>query len=354
MSTSSPTVAAGSAAPTPEQCTVVPDASPQHTGHGGPAALTATAPDTDTDTSPPRRRRLALAVLGLLLALVAMDAAVVAGRIDEVAVHLAADDSDGRTWVLVGLDSRERLPEGADPRAFGTAEDVPGARADVVLVVHQTDAGTRVLSVPRDLVVRVDRRPGRLALTWLQGPQTTVDALCGLGIPTDHLVTVDLAGFAAVVDAAGGLEVDVPEPVRDQPAGLLLERAGRQHVDGATALALVRSRHPEHLVDGAWVPATADPDGRSTAAATVLTGLVDRVRSSPARPWRLQSVAWAASGALAADPGTSVTDLASLAAADVGPVEVLPVGEPEGGTLAREATAGTDAAVAGAGLSCGG
>ncbi len=353
MGTSSPTAKA-EAAPATEQRPVLPDRPLQPAGHGGPAALTTTA--RGTVTSPPRRRRrrLALVVLGLLLALVAADAAVVTGRIDEVAVDLAADDSDGRTWVLVGLDSRERLPERADPRAFGTTEDVPGARADVVLVVHQTDAGTSVLSVPRDLVVRVDRRPGRLALTWLQGPQTTVDALCGLGIPTDHLVTVDLAGFAAVVDAAGGLEVDVPEPVRDEPAGLLLERAGRQQVDGATALALVRSRHPEHLVDGAWIPAPVDPDGRSAAAAGVLSGLVDRVRSSPARPWRLQSVAWAASGALAVDPGTSVTDLVSLAGADLGAVEVLPVGEPEGGTLAREATPGTAAALAAAGLSCGG
>ncbi|MGY1694906.1 LCP family protein [Geodermatophilus sp. SYSU D00814] len=324
-----------------------------------------TAPhDTDAGQGSPGRRRprsgrrrwprVALAVLVLLLAVVGADAAVLAGRVGEVDVDLAADDSDGRTWVLVGLDSRARLPEGADPRDFGTEEAVPGSRADVVLVVHQTDAGTTVTSVPRDLVVRVHGRPGRLALTWLDSPQTTVAALCGLGIPTDHLAGVDLAGFAAVVDAAGGLEVDVPEPVRDQPAGLLLERAGRQRVDGATALALVRSRHPEHLVDGAWVPAPVDPDGRAGAAGSVLAALTEQVQRALAAPWRLQSVAWAASGALTVDPGTSVADLASLARADVGPVTVLPAGEPEGGTLAREATAGTHATVAAAGLSCDG
>ena len=300
-----------------------------------------------------RRGRTALAVLALVLVVVGVDAAVVAGRIDEVAVDLAADDSDGRTWVLVGLDSREHLPEGADPRDFGTPEAVPGSRADVVVVVHQTDAGTTVLSVPRDLLVVAGRSPSRLALTWLGGPQATVDALCGLGIPTDHLVTVDLAGFAAVVDAAGGLEVDVPEPVRDQPAGLLLEHAGRQHVDGATALALVRSRHPEHPVDGTWLPAPVDHDGRATAAGTVLAALTARVQESPLRPWRLQSVAWAASGALAVDPGTSVADLVSLAGVDVGTVEVLPAGEPAGGALTRRPTAGTTAAVTAAGLSCG-
>lgn len=171
--------------------------------------------------------------------------------------------------------------------------------------------------------------------------------LCGLGIPTDHPVTVDLAGFASVVDAVGGLDVDVPAPVRDEQAGLLVTRAGSQHVDGATALALVRSRHPEHLVDGAWVPASVDPDGRADTAGAVLAELMDRVRAAQTQPARLQFLAWAASGAVA-DPGTSPTDLLALARADAGPVAVLPAGDPFGGALARPPTA----AVAAAGPSC--
>jgi LCP family protein required for cell wall assembly len=320
-----------------------------------------TAPhDPDAGQGSPGRRRPfpgrrawtrgLLAVLVLLVLAVGVDVALLAGRVDEVGVDLADDDSDGRTWVLVGLDSREQLPAGADPADFGTAADVPGARADVVVVVHQTDAGTTTLSVPRDLVVLSGRTGERLALTWLDGPAATVDALCGLGIPTDHLVTVDLAGFAAVVDAAGGLDVDVPAPVRDEPAGLLLTRGGRQRVDGATALALVRSRHPEHLVDGTWVPAPVDPDGRADTAGAVLAALADRAEG--AGPARLQSLAWTASGAVAVDPGTSPTDLLALARADRGPVTVLPAGEPFGGTLARPPTADTTTAVTAAGLSC--
>jgi LCP family protein required for cell wall assembly len=320
---------------------------PQHTdaGQGSPGRRR---------PCPDRRRRLraVLAALALLLVAGTADAGALAARIDEVPVELAADDSDGRTWVLVGLDSREELPAGADRRHFGPVSSFPGARADVVVVVQQTDAGTTVLSVPRDLVTRVDRRPGRLALTWRDGPRATVEGLCGLGIPTDHLVTVDLAGFAAVVDAAGGLEVDVPRPVRDRRAGLLLAHPGRLRVDGVTALALVRSRHPEHLVDGRWVPAPPDPDGRAGAAGTVLSSLVQQVQASLTRPWRLQAVAWAASGALAVDPGTSVVDLAGLARADVGTVHTLPAADPVEGTLPRMPTAGTDAALAAAGLSC--
>lgn len=291
-----------------------------------------------------------LAILTLFGLAVGTDAAVLAHRVERVAVDLPP--GPGTTWVVVGLDSRDHLPAGASAAAFGTAEQVPGSRADVVLVLHQDARGTTVTSVPRDLVVQAADGPARLALTWLDGPQATVDALCRLGIPTSHLVAVDLAGFAAVVDATGGLDVEVPSPVRDPAASLLLPEAGRQHIDGATALALVRSRHPEQLVDGTWVPAPVDPDGRASAAGAVVTALAASVRDAVVRPWRLQGLAWVTSGALTIDSATSVAELAGLARTEVGQVDVLPVADPLDGMLARFPTSETKAAAAAAGLSC--
>jgi LCP family protein required for cell wall assembly len=303
---------------------------------------------------PRSRRGWACVVLAVLFLALATDSALLASRVHRLDVDLSGGvgDADGRTWVLLGLDSRVDLPAGADVADFGTPEDVPGTRTDVVIVVHQTDQGTSAFSVPRDVVVHTDRRLDRLALAWLDGPQGTVDALCSLGIPTDHLVTVDLAGFASLVDAAGGLDVDVPEPVRDEYTGLEVTRAGRQHLDGATALAMVRSRHPEHLANGQWAPAPVDPDGRAIGAGAVLSALVDQVHGALARPWRLQRIGWTASGAIRVDPGTSVPELASLARADLGPVQVLPVADPVGDTLLRLPTSGTAAALRAAGMSC--
>ena len=301
-----------------------------------------------------RRLRIALALLALLVLGGVVDGALVVSRVDQLDLDLSGGpgDSDGRTWVLVGLDSRAHLPAGASAADFGTPDDVPGSRADVIVVVHQTDAGTTAWSVPRDVLVRTSAGTERLALTWLDGAQATVEGLCDLGIPTDHLVAVDLAGFASVVDASGGLEVDVPETVRDRAAGLAPTRPGRQHVDGATALAMVRSRHPEHLLDGQWAPAPVDPDGRASAAGGVLSSLLAEVRGSSLRPWRLPALAWAASGAVAVDPGTSPLDLTSLAGADPGQVDVLPVGPPLGSSVARRATPATHAAVGSTGMSC--
>jgi LCP family protein required for cell wall assembly len=302
-----------------------------------------------------RRRRVTVGLLALgLLLVVALltDAALIASRVDRS--PLEARPGPGTTWVVVGLDSRAELPEGTTAAQFGSVDQVPGARADVVIVVHRGPDGTTALSVPRDLVVGSGRDVDRLAVRWLHGPQTVVDDLCRIGIPTDHLVTVDLRGFAAVVDAAGGLDIDVPAPVRDPAAGLELLTAGRLHVDGITALALVRSRHPERLVDGQWVPAPVDPSGRAAAAGTVLSALVAAARPDPLHPVRLQRVAWAASGALTVDDGTSIADLVGLSGLQVGDVPVLPVGEQRGPSLARFATADTKEAIAGAGMSCAG
>jgi LCP family protein required for cell wall assembly len=318
------------------------------------------APATDAGQDTPGRRpsrsrhprQLALVALAAVLALLAADAALVAFRIDRLDLHLSPATDDGDTWVLIGLDSRAELPTGATPAEYGTAEDVPGSRADVILVVHRDHGRTSAFSVPRDLVVGPHVHPTRLAVTWADGPRATVDALCTIGVPTDHLVTVDLAGFAATVDAAGGVEVDVAAPIRDPAAGLELTSAGRQRLDGRTALALVRSRHPEHLVDGHWVPTAADPDGRASVAGTVVTALAGAVRSAAVRPWRLQAVAWAGSGAVTVDPGTTVADLVGLAGTELPGVEVLPAGMEGTSGLLRPPTEETTAALADAGLTC--
>jgi LCP family protein required for cell wall assembly len=71
-----------------------------------------------------------------------------------------------------------------------------------------------------------------------------------LGIPIDHYALVDLSGFVHVIDALGGVTVDVTQRVRDRlspatPGGPWRSfdiRPGRRHLDGESALAYARSR----------------------------------------------------------------------------------------------------------------
>ena len=147
--------------------------------------------------------------------------------------------------------------------------------------------------------------------------------------------------------------VELPAAVRDPAAGLLLDRPGAHRLDGPTALALVRSRHPEHLVDGRWAPVAVDPDARAATAGVVLSALAAAGRRAATRPWLLHRLAWTGAGAVSADTSTSLTEVASLAGADIDQIEVLPVSDPVGGTIARVPTDATRAAVAAAGMSCG-
>lgn len=304
-----------------------------------------------------RWRRIALwtaAVLVVLLAAVVVDGVVLANRIRHVDIALPVTrPGTGSTYLVLGSDSRADVPAGTSPR-IGTTTEVPGARADVVLVVHiRPDGSSVTLAVPRDLVViNDDGYPRRLTLTLLDGPQSTVNALCrSLGIPTSHLVTIDFAGFASVVDALGGVTVTVPHPVRDRITGLAIPAAGSVRLDGAQALALVRSRQPEQLIDGTWVAMT---DAAGTAARTRWSGVVfDTLRQAAARartnPVLLQRLAWTLTGAITTDSGTGVFDLLGLAGAASTPVD-LPVTAPANPVLGAQITPDTKQALAAAGL----
>ncbi|MCA9698748.1 MAG: LCP family protein, partial [Myxococcales bacterium] len=72
-----------------------------------------------------------------------------------------------------------------------------------------------------------------------------------LGIRIDRYARVDFAGFTGLIDHLGGVDVDVECPIMDcfwidgtdKPCVMMQVDAGRTHMDGATALAFVRSRH---------------------------------------------------------------------------------------------------------------
>lgn len=75
------------------------------------------------------------------------------------------------------------------------------------------------------------------------GARTTIGTVQALtGLPITHYASVNLAGFADVSQALGGVPVCLRAPVDDPYSGLRLP-AGPQEVSGAEALAFVRQRH---------------------------------------------------------------------------------------------------------------
>lgn len=136
------------------------------------------------------------------------------------------------TFLLVGTDSRsEETPP-------GVAANGRNSEGDVVMIA-QIAADRRsatVVSIPRETWVAIpDRRPDRIAAAYSSGGPSllirTVESLTDLRI--DHFAVIDFAGFRQMVDAVGGIDVDVTVP----GAGF---RTGPAHMDGAQALAYVR------------------------------------------------------------------------------------------------------------------
>ena len=148
--------------------------------------------------------------------------------------------------LVLGTDRRSDVP--TTGTAAGASAWVPGEqRTDTMMLVH-VDAGREgvtAISLPRDSWVDV---PGygmakiNAAYSY-GGPSLAVSTVEQLtGVRVDHLAVVDWAGFAELVDAVGGITVDVPETVHDAARDVTWT-AGEHHLDGSTALDYVRQRH---------------------------------------------------------------------------------------------------------------
>ena len=251
----------------------------------------------------------ALALVGLALAVVAVDAAVLVHRMPEIPVTLPGS-GDGTAYLLLASDSRERLP-GPDRDRYADALQARGERADLVLVLRAREGeAPRLVSIPRDLYVRPEGgTPYRLGLALTGGPQAMATALCDdLGIGVDHVVVLDFRGLIDLVDATGGVSVRTPAPVRDRRARLSLPSAGAHRLDGEQALAWVRSRQPEVLAGGRWVPAEADLT-RTSHAVDVLGQTAQALDD----PVTAQRALWAVGPRLRRDKGLGVLAAASLA-----------------------------------------
>jgi len=150
--------------------------------------------------------------------------------------------------VLVGSDSRSGLTE-KEQLDLGAGDlEGEGERADTLIVAHIDPETSKVTMVqfPRDLWVPVNGKDDKINSALMGGPERlvkTVEDLSGLDI--NHYVQINIAGFRDLVDAIGGVEVCVPEPIPfDEKTGLEVteDDVGMVEFNGDDALRFVRSR----------------------------------------------------------------------------------------------------------------
>jgi len=176
----------------------------------------------------------------------ANDVTRVPGAFDGLDSSARPPAADGLTFLLVGTDTRSDVP------TTGSAAEAAasGDRSDALMIARLASDGrsAAVVSIPRDSWVDI---PGHgmnkiNAAYALGGPRLliqTVENLTGLHI--DHFAVVDFAGFQAVVDSVGGIDVGISAATTDRGVDF---RQGVNHLDGADALVYVRQRYG--LADG--------------------------------------------------------------------------------------------------------
>lgn len=227
----------------------------------------------------PRRRR------GLFGRLVRLAVGLVAGGILTLAAAAAlyaVFPPPRMNILLLGVDSRPG-------EGYVTRSDT--------IILTTIDPGQPymgMLSIPRDLYVAV---PGHnwsrinAAHTYGEsageggGAQLVAQTVANnFGVPVHRTLRMNFQGFVAIVDAAGGIDIDVPAPIRDDAYPTanygtisIYFEPGRQHMDGERALQYARTRH------------SSNDFYRAARQQEVIVALTKKL-ANPANWWRLPGV----------------------------------------------------------------
>ncbi|MGW1807678.1 LCP family protein [Streptomyces sp. NPDC002078] len=161
----------------------------------------------------------------------------------------------GTNYLIVGSDSREGMSKADEKKLHtGAAE---GKRTDSMMILHVGDNGDTLISLPRDSNVTIPSFRGSTsgkirpamgqnklnAAYAYDGPTLLVRTIeYNTGLHIDHYVEIGFQGFANIVDAVGGVEINIDKGFKDKWSGADF-KAGQQTLNGQQALAFVRTRH---------------------------------------------------------------------------------------------------------------
>lgn len=171
----------------------------------------------------------------------------------------ATGDADGlkpENILLIGNETRQGLTS-AEQQYLGSSVIYSGSLADIMMVLH-LDPATRsasILSIPRDLFTPMPagspvgsyQKLDAALNDGKEGPDNLAEAVEeDFGIPINHFIELNFNGFINSVNALGGINVYFPEPVYDAESLLHITEPGCHHLNGQSALELVRARHLQY------------------------------------------------------------------------------------------------------------
>lgn len=172
------------------------------------------------------------------------------------AANRAYEALDDRTKSVLRDEAVEPLKDNISILFIGVDESDKragngNARSDALLVatLNNKEKTVKLLSIPRDSYVYVPSRGRQDKITHAHafgGTSSTIETVEGfLDIPIDYYVKMNFNAFIEVVDALGGVDVEVPydRVELDENDKRTIElKKGLQHLDGKHTLALARTR----------------------------------------------------------------------------------------------------------------
>lgn len=208
-------------------------------------------PDFASGRSSRRRSSKGLGAFDKLLWTVCI--AIIVGVVASNWNSLTGNRGSNHGWIPVHAFG-SRPFEGKDVVSIlvmGTDDKVEQGRSDTMMVatVNLPQKKTVLLSIPRDSRVQI---PGygvdRINAAYVHGGATLARSAAEelLGRPMDYYMKTDFSGFQKIVDAMGGIEIDVEKRMvyRDHAQNLTINlRPGRHLLKGYDAMGYVRFRH---------------------------------------------------------------------------------------------------------------
>src|SRR3954453_20052369 len=193
-------------------------------------------------------------------------------------------------------------------------------RADTLMLIRAGGGAFRKLSIPRDSYAEIpDQSPQKINAAYsFGGAKAEIEAVENfLNIQVDHVAIVDFTGFEDLIDAVGGIKVDVPHKLCADISGgagggqggvTLRLHKGENTLDGEKALAYSRVREPvECPGPGKSAYSLGYNDfQRAQAQQRVINGIKDRLTDPLRIPYNFihgPIIGWDAPKAFVSDMG---------------------------------------------------
>jgi LCP family protein required for cell wall assembly len=205
-------------------------------------------------------------------------------------------------------------------------------RADTLMLIRAGGGAFRKLSIPRDTYAEIPgNAPTKINAAYAYGGAAlqikTIEQF--LGIQIDHVAIIDFTGFEDLIDAVGGIKVDVPHKLCADISGgagggqggvTLRLKKGENTLDGEKALAYSRVREPVECPGpgkSAFTLGYSDLD-REKAQQSVINGIKSRLTDPLRAPYNFihgPIIGWEAPKAFVSDMGFFTMPQLILAAA---------------------------------------